>query len=473
MSGACSLAVPTDYEAFLASKGRLAQPIGFECEPSEAYLFPFQRDLVRWSVRRGRAALFADTGLGKSRMQIEWARLVSAHTGGNVLILAPLAVAAQSVREAANIGVTVTLCRDGADVRPGINITNYDRLHRFDPTRFAAVVLDESSCIKHHDTKTLAQLMAAFAGTHYRLCATATPAPNDFAELGTHAEFLGVCTRQEMLSEYFVHDSGDTQTWRLKGHARDAFWSWVASWGALVRRPSDLGYDDAGYALPPLHIEHRRIAVDTKTLRNMGVLFAEEARSLTERRDARKASAEARIAMCAELISSQPDEQWLVWGDFNAETEGVTRAVPGAVEVRGPDDPESKESSMLAFADGGIRVLVTKPSIAGFGLNWQRCARIIFVGVSDSYESFYQAIRRCWRFGQVRPVKVYVLASEAEGAVVDNLHRKELDAQRMAEDLSAQTKGAVSAAVRDSRARHNHYIPSRAIALPAWMRSNP
>lgn len=225
------------YEEFLSSKFAPSVSDGFQAEPPEQGLFPFQRDLIRWAAARGRAALFADTGLGKSRMQLAWAKLVTDHVRGDILILAPLAVAAQTVREGETIGIRVTLCRDGADVQSGINITNYERLHRFDPTRFVGVVLDESSCIKHHDAKTLATLISAFAKTRFKLCATATPAPNDYTELGTHAEFLGVCSRMEMLSEFFVHDSGETQTWRLKGHAREHFWRWVASWGALVKTP--------------------------------------------------------------------------------------------------------------------------------------------------------------------------------------------------------------------------------------------
>jgi hypothetical protein len=364
----------------------------------------------------------------------------------------------------------VSHCRDGAEVQPGITITNYERLHRFDPSRFVGVVTDESSIIKHHDAKTLATLIDAFGSTRFKLCATATPSPNDYTELGTHAEFLGVCTRMEMLSEFFVHDSGDTQSWRLKGHAREHFWRWVASWGALIRRPSDLRYDDAGYALPPLHIEHHLLPVDRETTRAMGVLFAQQARNLTERRNARKESLQRRVEECAATIAAEPEEQWLVWGDLNAETEGVTRAVAGAVEVRGPDDPEDKERNLLAFADGRIKTLVSKTSIAGFGLNFQRCARIAFVGVSDSYESFYQAIRRCWRFGQTRAVLVHVFASEAEASVVENLKRKEIDAQKMADELSAMTRAAVRESVQGVRRHHAPYEPKRAATRPAWLR---
>ena len=248
------------YDEYVRKKLTVHPPSGI-AQPviNVTRLFPFQRDLVMWGLRRGRAAVFADTGLGKSGMQIAWADSVARHTSGDVLILAPLAVAAQTVAEGVACGVEVTLCRDGADVRPGVNITNYDRIHRFDASRFSGVVLDESSCIKHHEAKTLAILMDAFSSLPFRFCATATPAPNDWTELGTHAEFLGVCTRAEMLAEFFCHDGGETQTWRLKGHARTAFWRWVASWGAMVRKPSDIGYDDAGYDLPAIEVVSRTV----------------------------------------------------------------------------------------------------------------------------------------------------------------------------------------------------------------------
>ncbi len=458
-----------DYASFLANKAKVAQPVGFEASDLHPSLFTFQRDIVTWALRQGRCAIFADTGLGKTRMQLEWARQVSARVG-RVLILAPLAVAAQTAREGTMLGTPVALCREPSDIGPGISITNYDRLHRFDPSLFGGIVLDESSCIKHHDTKTLAQLIEAFGATPFRLAATATPSPNDFAELGTHAEFLGICTRAEMLSEYFVHDASDTQTWRLKGHARAHFWRWVASWGALIRKPSDLGYEDAGYALPPLEVQHHVAPTDISILRNMGVLFAEQARDLTERRNARKASITKRVQMVADLVNAD-DEPWLVLGDFNAETEGVARLVPDAVEVAGSDDPDDKAQSMLDFADGKIRVLVSKGSIVGWGMNFQRCARVAFVGVSDSWESYYQSVRRCYRFGQKRPVKVHIFSSEAEGSVIDNLKRKEADAKRMADELSVETCDALRSNILRRPRRHTPYEPSAAIALPGWLRS--
>jgi len=375
---------------------------------------------------------------------------------------------AQRKAEGVKFGVKVNHARDGADVVPGINVTNYDRLHRFDPSAFGAVVLDESSCIKHHTSKTFDTLVQAFAGCPYRLCATATPAPNDWTELGTHAEFLGICTRAEMLAEYFVHDGGDTQTWRLKGHARGMFWQWVASWGAMVRKPSDLGHDDTLYNLPPLTVSEHIVDADESGLVSDGMLFALEASSLSERRAARKASMIERVAACA-TIANEDRQSWIIWGELNAETEALTKAIDGAVEIRGSDDVDVKEQRLADFASGKIRVLVTKPSIAGWGLNWQHCARMAFVGVTDSFESYYQATRRCWRFGQEREVNVHLFSSNLEGAVLANLMRKETDAAIMGEALSAETNAAVRAQViGQERTTNIHAAPHRVVA-PSWL----
>lgn len=456
----------TDYKDFVAGKLSRVAPTGIASGFSvPGSLFPHQSALTAWAIRRGRAAIFADTGLGKSRMQIAWADAVVRHTKRQLLILAPLAVAQQTVGEASELGVSITYAKDGAEVGQGITITNYDRLHRFDPSIFGGVVLDESSCIKHHDTKTLRTLLEAFRDTQFKLCATATPAPNDWTELGTHAEFLGICTRQEMLAEFFTHDGGDTSVWRLKGHARALFWRWVCSWGALVRRPSDLGFDDHAYALPPLHLHEHTVETDMPT---NGMLFASEAQSLSERRDARRLSIVDRVNDCASIVNSDTDP-WVVWCDLNAEGDALRAAIPDAVEIRGSDDVEVKERRLADFAAGRIRVLITKPSIAGFGLNWQHCARMAFVGVTDSFESYYQAVRRCWRFGQVRDVHVHVFASSAEGAVVANLKRKERDAQAMAESLSAETHGAVMAEVTGLERQTNLYNAAHQVKVPSFL----
>lgn len=440
-----------EYAAFLSSKLAHDEPSGFDVALRPAYLLPFQRDLVRWALRRGRAAIFASTGLGKTRMQLEWARRVAAHTRGAVLILAPLSVASQTEAEARMLGIDAVVARDGSGVPGSITVTNYERLHRFDPSIYSGVVLDESSCIKHYTSKTLDTMLAAFGRTPYRLAATATPAPNDWTELGTHAEFLGVCTREEMLAEFFCHDGGETQVWRLKGHAEREFWKWVASWGALVRTPADLGYDGAAHVLPPLSVRQHTLAVETRRVFATGQLFASESASLMERRDARRASLADRVAACAAVVTAQPDEPWVVWCDLNAEADALMAAIPGAVEVRGSDDIDEKEDRLRDFAEGRIRVLITKPSIAGFGCNWQHCARQAFVGLTDSWESYYQAIRRSWRFGQRRAVEVHVFASELEGSVVRNIDRKARDADEMSEALARETASVVSAEVSQDR----------------------
>jgi len=456
------------YEEFVKSKLTLSQPCGFEPGPLPERLFPHQAALVRWAIRRGRAAVFAATGLGKTSVYLAWADAVRRHTGGNVLVLAPLAVVAQGCDEATALGLEMHACRSQADVRPGINATNYDRLHLFDPSQFVAVVLDESSCIKHHDAKTLQTLLDAFANTPYKLCCTATPAPNDWTELGTHAEFLGVCSRAEMLAEYFVHDGGETQTWRLKGHARAAFWRWVSSWGALVRSPADLGFDGSAYVLPDLVVKQHTLEADPESTKASGLLFAAPAATLMERRTARKGSLSARVKACADLVNAT-DETWIVWCDLNAESEALTKAIRGAVEIRGSNTSDEKELRLTDFSEGHTRVLVTKPSIAGFGLNWQHCHNVAFVGVTDSWEAYHQAVRRCWRFGQRKAVKVHIFASELEGAVIANLARKEKDAERMAQELSAETGESVRASVLGSRRETNSYEPLLPLRLPEWL----
>lgn len=457
-----------DYREFLAAKTRRVM---HDAIPEVAFdpsgLFPHQDALGRWACRMGRCAVFADTGLGKTRIQLRWAEAVHRSTGHDVLILAPLAVAEQTVREGAEIGVPVRHVRESDDVQSGISITNYERLHKMDADRFGSVVLDESSCIKNHDSKTLRALMDAFRDTPFRLCATATPAPNDWTELGTHAEFLGVMTNAEMRATFFVHDGGSTQNWRLKGHAVDPFWRWVASWGAMVRSPSDLGFAADGYDLPPLDL--MQITVDVDPEPEDGFLFPSQSLGLVERRTARRVSIDARASVCAEMVNAS-DEPWIVWCELNAEGDALRRAIPDAMEVRGSDPIDVKESRLRAFADGQLRVLITKPSIAGFGLNWQHCARVAFVGVSDSWESYYQAVRRCWRFGQKREVQVRLFASSEEGDVVRNLMRKEHAANEMFARLRGKTQQALRESVlQDARPRA---IESEVtIEVPSWLKT--
>lgn len=413
-----------DYAAFLAGKAVADPATGLADVPDlSGHLFGFQRDIVRWALRRGRAALFADCGLGKTLMQLEWAR----HVPGRVLILTPLAVAQQTVREGEKFGIPAVYARHGDETDAQVTVANYDMLPHFDPADYAGVVLDESSILKAYDGATRTRIIEAFSRTPFRLACTATPAPNDYMELGNHAEFLGAMTRPEMLAMFFVHDGGETQKWRIKGHAQRDFWRWVCSWAVMLRQPSDLGYPNDGFTLPPVRYHD----VIVPSVAPEGALFPVEAQTLSERLAARRASVADRVAQCAEKVNATPGS-WLIWCHLNDESAALAKAIPDAVEVRGSDDADRKAQAMLDFAAGKIRVLVTKPSIAGFGMNWQHCHQMAFVGLSDSYEQFYQAVRRCWRFGQTEPVDVYCLSSETEGAVAANLKRKDAEADAMA-----------------------------------------
>jgi superfamily II DNA or RNA helicase len=451
------------YEEFIKRKSAGGDVTGLDGHGTIAgHLFDHQKDIVKWALSRGRAAVFADTGLGKTAIFLEWATHVAVR--GRVLILAPLAVAEQIVREGSKFGTACKYLREDDGSTP-IVVTNYDMLHAFDPSKFVGVVLDESSILKAYTGKIRTQIIESFAATPYRLACTATPAPNDHTELGNHAEFLGIKSRVEMLAEYFVHDGGETQKWRLKGHAQDVFWEWVSSWACVIRRPSDLGYSDDGFKLPPLRMHEHVIPVDHEDAKQIGMLFAPEARTLSDQRATRRMTMDARVKVAAELAAC--DDPVLVWCELNDEADAITKSIPDAVQVKGSDSPEDKVDRLLGFAEGRYRVLVTKASIAGFGMNWQHCARMVFAGVSHSYEQTYQAIRRCWRFGQQRPVDVYVIRAETEGAIVANLRRKEADAERMAESMAEQMRGGLTSS-GPARREHNQYCPAVTMRVPAW-----
>jgi hypothetical protein len=376
--------------------------------------------------------------MGKTPMQLEWARQVCEHTGGRVLILAPLAVSHQTVREAEKFGIEgVAFAARPGDTDARIVVTNYQKLDHFDPSMFVGVVLDESSILKAVDGKTRTAILDAFRMTPYRLACSATPAPNDFMELGNHAEFLGVMTREEMLAMFFVHDGGDTSQWRIKGHAQAKFWEWVCTWAVTIRKPSDLGYDDGAFQLPTLtmvdHVVHTPLEAITDA-NGQHCLFAQQALTLGDQRAVQRASLDLRVSK-AVALASQPG-QWIVWCHLNDESAALAAQIEGAVEVAGANSDEHKESAMLRFQRGEIRVLVSKSSVCGFGMNFQNCHQCIFVGLSHSFEAFYQAIRRVWRFGQASPVVAHVVYDWAEGAVVENLRRKELEAGRMAENMA-------------------------------------
>lgn len=439
-----------NYHEFLKSKRLVVKPSGFEPDGISEILFPFQKDIVRWACKKGKAAIFAGTGLGKTGMQLEWAHQVHQHTGADVLVLAPLAVAEQTAREGEKFEVVVHLCKTQADVKPGVNITNYEKLAHFDAGHFAGIVLDESSILKSFEGKVRTEIIEAFRDTPFKLACTATPAPNDHMELANHAEFLHVMSRPEMLATFFVHDGGTTSQWRLKGHAVKAFWEWVASWAVMMSMPSDLGYEDNGFKLPPMEIE--QIVVDRTGY------IVKEAQTLQDRRRARTDSLDLRVQNAVELVMSKPDESWLVWCDLNKESEALKKAIPGSVEVKGADDPDYKTSSLTGFARGEIKILISKPSIAGFGMNFQVCHNQVFTGLSDSFEQYYQAVRRSWRFGQKERVKVYVITSEKEGAVVKNIKRKERDFETMLHGMISATQEITKKNIKETSREIEKYM---------------
>lgn len=409
------------YEEFLSRKVQDAPRIGRTVKVDEIAdrLHDWQKEIVAWAVKTGRAAIWADTGLGKTLMQIEWARL----SGATSLIVAPLAVCTQTVREAQTVGIEARYVRDPQDMNgPGVYVTNYEMVGHFDALSFDAVVLDEASILKQSDGKTRTKLIEHFKDVPMRLACTATPAPNDIEELTNQAEFLGRSTRVNMLAAYFVHDD---EGWRLKGHAHAPMFKWMTTWAIALRRPSDLGYSDIGYALPGLEIVSHLLPIDVDV---EGQLFATDLGGVGGRAKVRKQTLEARCNEAARLVSDESDEPWLIWCGLNDEAQTLAKLIPGAVNVHGGLTAEQKAEALLGFADGNIRVLITKPSIAAFGLNWQHCARMVFVGLSDSYEAYYQAIRRCYRYGQKRVVIAHVVLSELEGQIAVNIGRKESDA---------------------------------------------
>lgn len=424
------------YQDFLAAKAPVVADSGKEAEDVHKSLFPFQAAIVRWAVRRGRAAIFASTGLGKTHMQLEWARQM----GSPTLILAPLAVAEQTAEIASGMGLEARVVRDRSELHgEGIFIANYERLHRFDPSAFRSLVLDESSIMKAIEGATRNKLISEWTVSPYRLSCTATPAPNDLEELANQAEFLGVCTRREMLSTYFRHDDDG---WRIKAHARENFYRWLATWAVYIAKPSDLGFADEGFELPPLAIVEDRVAVDWQP---NGTLFPHLEKGIQGRHLARRGSLTARVQRAAETILASPD-QWLVWCGLNEEGRALAKLLGSeAVLIEGADDADEKVARERRWRTGGTRVLISKPSIFGWGLNWQHCHRMLFLGLGDSFEEYFQAIRRCWRFGQAQPVDVRIVISEAESKVAENVWRKEREHE--------QTVAAVVAAMQDAE-RH-------------------
>lgn len=450
------------YSEFLNNKKFILESSGFEIERSQLNpnLFDFQKDIVRWALAKGRAAIFASCGLGKTLMQLEWAYRICEHVGksAKVLILAPLAVSTQTVREGEKFGIKVNICESQADVKSGINITNYEKLDKFVANEFVGVVLDESSILKSFTGKVRTSIIDNFSQVPYKLACTATPAPNDYMELGNHSEFLGVMTRAEMLAMFFVHDGGQTSKWRLKGHAQDVFWQWMSSWAVFIDNPINLGYETCDYDLPRLNITE--IVVD-------GDEPIDEVLTLTERRNARRDSLELRCQKAADIINVS-NEQFIVWCDLNAEQDRLAELIADNVSVQGSTSNKLKIERESDWREGRHQALVTKPLCFGYGMNWQHCHNMIFTGLSDSYEQYYQALRRCWRFGQSEVVNVYIIISAKEGCVKQNIERKEADFVKMQSEMIKLTKEITKKELKKTSRISTPYNPTEEIKLPVW-----
>lgn len=466
----------TDYADLLDRKRIAFVPHGLKQIPSlHPDLFPHQRAVTEFALACGSAAMFLDTGLGKSFAALEWGRVIVEATNRPVLMLAPLAVGSQHEREAKRFGVDARYVRDESEIgRPAIYITNYERLDNFVVTQFAGIILDESSVIKSFSGQTTRKLIGAFAKTPYRLCCTATPAPNDHTELGTHAEFLGVMRREEMLPRWFINDTANTGRWRIKGHAAGDFWRWVASWARCVSLPSDLGFDDAGYVLPEITVHEHRVTADRtidagEELRGKLVgqqrLFRMPDTSATAIHKEKRLTIEDRADLVAECIDGDPHQPWVVWCDTDYEADAIRARIDDAEEVRGSMMMSKKEDCLDRFSRGELRVLITKPTIAGYGLNWQHCARMAFAGLSFSYENYYQAVRRCWRFGQARPVEVHIAIADTEAAIKRVIDRKADDHGAMKREMAKSMREAVN-----SERAKVAYATVANVAIPDWMR---
>lgn len=456
------------YEEFLKTKELKSMEAGFDV-PEEWLsdkLFPFQRDIVRWALKKGKAAILTGCGTGKSFMLLMWAWCVHKKTNKNVLIISPLSIVKQTANEAKKFDLCeVHICRSQADVKDGINITNYEMIEHFDSSKFVAVVLDESSILKSFTSKTTVDFTDRFYHTPYKLLCTATIAPNDYTEIGTSCEFLGIMSRTEMLATYFVHDGGKTSDWRLKKAGVTKFWEWFATWAIYFNSPKDLGYDATGYELPELNIK----TILTKSEIEDYEMFVKVAETLQERRDARKESMADRTDKACELTQTN-GEQWLLWVDYNDESDVLHKKIPGSIEVKGSDDPDFKAKASIDFANGDIRCLVSKASIFGFGSNFQSCHNEIFCGLSDSYERFYQAVRRCWRFGQTQPVNVYIILSEKEVSVLENIRKKQAQMDEMQHQMTALMKEVTLSEIQHTTRITTSYKPDKEFVLPTFMK---
>lgn len=458
-----------DYIDFLKNKSIILPPTGIEPPPLSPLHFDFQKDIVSWALRRGRAAIFAGTGLGKSFQELSWANALYEAESVRTLIFTPLAVAAQMKREADKFGIDCAHVHSMDESNSPILITNYQKIDYFDLSKFDAVVLDESSILKNQSGHYRTKLINATKQTKFKLAATATPSPNDYMELGNHSEFCGIMSYTDMLSTFFVHDAANTQEWRLKGHAEDEFWKWMASWSVMLKNPSDLGYDGSKYNLPKLHQIQHTVAAEYAPNIDLGLLFPMEAQSMGERLTARRATIEDRCKKAAEIVSQKNDEPWVVWCNLNDESALLESLIPGSVQIVGSMPEDKKEQILEDFALGNIRILISKPSLTGFGMNWQHCSNTVFVGLNDSFEQIYQAVRRFWRFGQTKEVYAHFIASEIEGAVVNNIKRKEQQCEHMMQQMVKHMSDLSSVNIRGAARDTASYIPQEKMELPKWI----
>ena len=453
-----------EYRDYIASRATLAQMQGFDAKTINSMAKGHQIAALEFALKRGKSAAFLDTGLGKSFIELEWARQVSEETGKPVLILTPLAVAGQMVREGVKFGIYARQIREQNEVGAGVMVANYERLPKLDPASFGGVVLDESSILKSFAGRTRNLLMEAFDGFNFKLAATATPSPNDHMELGNHAEFLGVMRQQEMLSKWFINDTSTaSQEWRLKGHAQEDFWSWVASWSRCATLPSDLGGDDTGYVLPDIDRRLHQVAADRTADVEQGMLFRIPELSATSFHQEKRLTMKDRCERAAELANH--DKPVTVWCETNDESDLLTKMIDGAVEVRGDQKPEEKEARLLGFADGEYRAIVTKPKLAGFGVNWQHCAHAVFASISFSYEQHYQAVRRSHRFGQKERVRNDIVIADTEAAIWRAIHGKAEKHEEMKIRMSDAMRRAQSNA--DTRVKYDRPLD---LAFPQWIK---
>lgn len=461
----------SEYREIIARKAVSFSGVGIKNIPAlSSRLKPHQEHSTAFALEKGSAGLFLDTGLGKSFCALEYGRVVVEHTNKPVLMLAPLAVSAQHEKEAAKFDIEARAIKSADQIAgPMVYVTNYERLHLFDPSMFGGVILDESSILKAMMGKTSRSLIETFKHTPFRLACTATPAPNDHVELGNHAEFLGALSSTQMLTRFFLHDSADTGTWRMKGHAVKHFWEWVSSWSRCISKPSDIGFSDDGYDLPDL-VEHTHVVKiardgDGKADRDGQLaLFRMPDTSATSIHTEKRISLSDRVSKVAEIVDAKPDVPWVVWCDTDYEADELAKALPYAIEVRGAMSSDEKEANLVAFSSGAARVIISKPGLAGYGLNWQHCADMAFVGLSFSYENYYQAVRRCYRFGQTKQVNVHVVCADTEANIHSVVSRKAGDHDKMKQEMVSAMRRAMRIETETQA-----YTPNKEASLPAWL----